>query len=307
MRTRLSYAMIKVQNGWQAHNINDLEFMASKKSAPEFMLLGGQRRRDSDIPNILSICESGAPHPARRAITTREFNSSPIQTPKIPTAPDDPLEHSRSSKHRSLPDKIGATYESFWRKHEESGSLKPPEVSSPLHRGPSLAPPLDIIPRKGRRIGSPVIQSPPVRTKALHSIDNEACPDSTIHPTTPPTTVPSKVRTPSQQLAVEKDAVETLLFMSSPGNSGHQPPVTMSGTPLRSSFAPQTYQTADHLISRNHQPGNFTRQSRSINTLTTQDISFGRLISDLEINRILDEMPDTSGSDDDDLHNHNLT
>ncbi|KAI4121390.1 MAG: hypothetical protein LQ341_007414, partial [Variospora aurantia] len=34
LRTRLSYAMLKVQNGWQSHNLNELEAMALPRTSP---------------------------------------------------------------------------------------------------------------------------------------------------------------------------------------------------------------------------------------------------------------------------------
>ena len=89
----------------------------------------------------------------------------------------------------------------------------------------ALAPPADIVPAAAarRRPASSMKQS----TIAV--------------PSTPPRlqTATAK-RTPSQNAAMEADAIETLLFMSSPGNSGYHPANPAAGSqqsPLRSQFS----------------------------------------------------------------------
>ena len=72
----------------------------------------------------------------------------------------------------------------------------------------ALAPPVDIVPGSRRRptpnAAYVAVNGSYVQTRALHS----------ARPST-------SQRTPSQNAAMEADAVETLLFMASPGNSGY--------------------------------------------------------------------------------------
>lgn len=111
----------------------------------------------------------------------------------------------------------------------------------PLHAGQTLAsnamtqralaPPADIVPAASAR------RRPASSMKPIIAV-----------PSTPPrlqTSAAIKQRTPSQNAAMEADAIETLLFMSSPGNSGYHPSNHPSGpqqSPLRSQFSVQSSQ-----------------------------------------------------------------
>ena len=120
------------------------------------------------------------------------------------------------------------TYESFWREHSMNAPSKPlqipPMKSSP---GPSLAPPADILPRSRPEAGTPdtphffAARSPRLDSPISNRDGSPATPGKQR----------SSIRTASQNAAMEKDAVETLLFMSSPGNSGHHPPGRRSDNP----------------------------------------------------------------------------
>lgn len=103
-------------------------------------------------------------------------------------------------------------------------------LSSPSHakaNGPrprALAPPADILPGSRRRPTPNETGLRPPPGRPYHSR-------------------PTSQRTPSQQGAMEADAVETLLFMASPNNSGYQPPSQASQeSSLRSTlnFSAQT-------------------------------------------------------------------
>jgi hypothetical protein len=75
----------------------------------------------------------------------------------------------------------------------------------------ALAPPVDIVPGSRRR---------PTPNAAYHAVNGAHGQSRTLHTARPPTSQ----RTPSQNAAMEADAVETLLFMASPNNSGYNPP-----------------------------------------------------------------------------------
>ena len=100
---------------------------------------------------------------------------------------------------------------------------------APLRRG--LAPPLDIMPGSRRR---------PTPNAAYHTVHGPQIQARHLHSSRPPT----GQRTPSQNAAMEADAVETLLFMASPNNSGYNPPgrssQDSSSTRANQIFASQT-------------------------------------------------------------------
>lgn len=296
MRTRLSYAMVKVQNGWQSHNLNELEFMTSDQASPASAFSDQRRPYDSLLANELSVDRSRIMQPTEGAIAPQQYDSVSAQKTSLPAGHQETLEHCRFSKRQPPPTQIGASYESFWREHEGSSVLKHPGGKSPSPGGPSLAPPVDIIPRNSRQADFADRQPPPLHTRGLHSAGSQTAPAFSTLPATPPPKRTPKLRTPSQQAAVEKDAVETLLFMSSPGNPAYHPPVILSGTPLRSGLAPRTSQS-DHLGTTERQDG----RSGGIDAFLRQTPRPKTQLSDAELNKMLDEMPETSSSDDDEL------
>ena len=75
----------------------------------------------------------------------------------------------------------------------------------------SLAPPVDIVPGSRRR---------PTPNATHHAVKGPHIQSRALHSARPP----ANHRTPSQSAAMEADAVETLLFMASPNNSGYNPP-----------------------------------------------------------------------------------
>lgn len=281
--------MVKVQNGWQSHNISELESITSNQASPVSAVSDAhwpyerhlQLKTAADASTFMQLSEGAAAAPEYAHLSPRN-SATNIE---------------RISEHRqhanfdpsSRANKVGAAYESFWRDHEASGVSRPIET---LAVGPSLAPPADIIAHAPRRSDATKKQPPPLRTNNL---------GTTSTPVTPQAKGRSKIRTPSQQAEVEKDAVETLLFMSSPGNSGNYPPGTLARTPLRNHFKRQGDQTdssgfvrPDQDRGRHEKPGiSYFQHPRS----PTRK----RPLSDAEMDRILDEMPDTSSSDDGDL------
>ena len=105
------------------------------------------------------------------------------------------------------------TYESFWRDHPTTGSSHRPHATSPPPPKASLAPSADIRPStSSRRSHTPKFSKPP-------SIPTHRS-DPTPRTPTQPDSRDRRVQTPSQKTIQEQDAIETLLFMSSPGNSG---------------------------------------------------------------------------------------
>lgn len=115
-----------------------------------------------------------------------------------------------------------------------------PTAQQPSRRG--LAPPANIV-SGSRRRPRPNGNGGPNGAYTLSSYT----PSRHLHVST---SSPSPKRTPSQNAAMEADAVETLLFMASPGNSGYHPspsgavesalrstaPTSSQPSPLRTQF-----------------------------------------------------------------------
>ncbi|KAK5943805.1 hypothetical protein PMZ80_003086 [Knufia obscura] len=154
LRTRLTYAMIKVQNGWQNRSLDEVESLAS--ASPRSTTFNHY----SENSHLLS------PRAAITAQLTRRSSDS-----------------SSNSDKQSSP-------------RPNTVLMSPPSTRK------ALAPPANIVSRASqqRRRPPPNMQ---VQTAGQ-----------------PPARPTVKHRTPSQSAAMEADAVETLLFMASPNNSG---------------------------------------------------------------------------------------
>ncbi|KIW73063.1 hypothetical protein PV04_01210 [Phialophora macrospora] len=165
LRTKLKYAMVKVQNGWQTRSLDEVESLASQ--SPRSTVSGFQH-----------------------------FHDHPVLSPRTAMS----RKYQRESSESDTSDSTGAL---------ESQGLVTGSPQVPSHR--ALAPPVDIVPGSRRR---------PTPNAAYHAVNGSHMQSSTLHSTRPPTSQ----RTPSQNAAMEADAVETLLFMASPNNSGYNPP-----------------------------------------------------------------------------------
>ncbi|WYZ44721.1 hypothetical protein EsH8_VIII_000037 [Colletotrichum jinshuiense] len=175
LKTRLSYAMLKVNHGWQSHSIDEVESMASRAPSPtssHSTLHGRQDLSASPRANM-------ARYATASAATTASSNPSP------------------------------ATYESFWKEGQRSvhTSASPP---APVQNVPTLAPPASIQPSRPMGSHNSRRNSNPRYTPTLLSHSHSASPQ------TPGQS--NANATPNQR---EQDAIESLIFMSSPGNSAN--------------------------------------------------------------------------------------
>jgi hypothetical protein len=173
--------MVKVQNGWQARSLDEVESLASQ--SPRSAISGFQH-----------------------------FSESQMLSPKTTMSRKLARESSESDSSEST---AGAT---------GRGRLNILASSQDPSRR-ALAPPLDIIPGSRRRpapnAALPRINGPYIQSRPMHSARPHV-----------------NQRTPSQNAAMEADAVETLLFMASPNNSGYNPPSLSAQTsPLRTQFS----------------------------------------------------------------------
>jgi hypothetical protein len=169
LKTRLKYAMVKIQNGWEKQSIDQLETLAAAHSPPV-----------------------SAPRMSRHSSSSSEaYLMSPIVQTTPPQHSSRLLQsHGRNNSTNSIPGSLHAAHS---------------------HQPPSLAPAPQITSRRsGRR--STTSRAPPSLSRAnFHS-----------SPVTPDTRLPtSALLSCNLQNQAEKDAVDSLLFMSSPNNSNN--------------------------------------------------------------------------------------
>ncbi|KFY24719.1 hypothetical protein V493_05071 [Pseudogymnoascus sp. VKM F-4281 (FW-2241)] len=296
LRTRLSYAMVKVNKGWESLPIYEVESLASQSGSPtpSNSTINGRRHTIASPRATIASLQglSGAspkPHPSAAAPTNSQESVSEGQP---------------SSR----------TYESFWREQSQRQIGLSASLSSPSSSQISLQPSAELssasrtYPNYRR---SPVKSSKPHMLSAASSSDlsqsslssGSAAPDTPAQDTKPPHRGDSVLQTPTQKSLQEQDAIETLLFMSSPGNpmlnnfpgsqnqgSRMQSPLktelgsqgTSDGKSDESSVTPRAYETGTARY----------RGRRRIGILGK-----GRLGED-ELDRMLDTMENADSSDD---------
>lgn len=177
LRTRLSYAMIKVNNGWQGHSLEEVESLASRAASPTSSTSTAHRRHGSSAsPRLpMSAPASQVTIPRNHFIQRRKSDSPP-----------------RISSHKPV--------------------LAPPAAIKPSHAMPA--------PRNPRR------NSNPHYTPTLLSHSHSASPhtpgqSSRTYPGSRSLAVADPILYSPHQNVREQDAIESLLFMSSPGNSSN--------------------------------------------------------------------------------------
>ena len=227
--------MVKVQNGWESRNINDLEaHITSAQTSP--ISTTSTLRRPYEFPRPGS--SSTQPDHSSVGFMQSSERSTATATPEnVSTAPHQhtgtagldyayPQPHSATQSPPSA--SSGRTYESFWREHSHANSNK---TSGPITASsaakttrPSLAPPVDIAPRAPARRTQP-ISSPhhPPRLQTGPSTTNAAIALATMPATPPPPSSQSSLRAPRENTAEDMDAIETLVYMSSPKNPSYNP------------------------------------------------------------------------------------
>ncbi|PKS06005.1 hypothetical protein jhhlp_007839 [Lomentospora prolificans] len=191
LKTRLSYAMVKVNHGWQGHSIDEVESLASRADSSSSSSSTLPKRRGSSASPALS-------NGPLRSINNVTPPASQSQSPYEPSWPD--------SSRRPF------------------DSPRANDASKP--RG-GLAPPAPIQP--GQTVGSLYGNSKPTYTPTLLSQSHTASPRTPIQgspyislsqPTPRTRPVDPILYSPHQNIR-DQDAIEALISMSSPGNSAH--------------------------------------------------------------------------------------
>lgn len=220
LKTRLSYAMVKVNNGWQSHSLDQVENLSHQVASPSSAastIHGHGRHGMSVSPRIPGSRPLHRRHQSFASQTTVEQRSA-HSTPSLPS----PLAPPRAAFSSQTP--------------TQSSTQSTTQPSSQPTR--SLAPPASIQPSRpsalSRRNSNPAYVPPPL----AHSYSQGASPhtpafDQNSH-RIPASGGDQMMFSPHQNVR-EQDAIETLMFMSSPGNSSnmkHFPSITSSSQPL---------------------------------------------------------------------------
>ncbi|KAI5856731.1 hypothetical protein GGS23DRAFT_390066 [Durotheca rogersii] len=218
LKAKLSYAMVKVNNGWQGRSIDEIESLASQVASP------------TSSTSTLHGRHGASASPRISAAPMRHRSSSAVTSPTTQT-------HSQIR-----------TYESFWR----DSNAKPVASSTPsVSQRPALAPPAPIQPRQPDH-SNPRRHSNARFTPAYLSHSHHASPHTPAQPS-PLQSTPGQgsMRTPTvdpilfspHQNVREQEALETLMFMSSPGNSAHVQHAFPSSQPVQPLQPPQQPRT----------------------------------------------------------------
>lgn len=211
--------MVKVNNGWQGHSIDEVESLASQAASP------------TSSTSTLHGRHGASASPRIPIAPTRQRASSNVTSPTF--------------QHPSQ----GRTYESFWK----DGNMKGSTSTSPISQVPALAPPAPIQPRQHGQVHPR--RSSNARFAPAY-LSHHASPHTPAQPS-PLQTTPGQaaIRTPNvdpilfspHQNVREQEALETLMFMSSPGNSAnvkHAFPSTQPVQPLQPSQGRNSGRTA---------------------------------------------------------------
>lgn len=320
--------MVKVNNGWQGLQFEEVESRVSQAVSPTSSTSTLQGRRN----RITS---------PRTAIANVQTENSSAQ----PFSSSAPVLGASNTLASLTTDQPSRTYESFWREHSAHGNPAA-NRNSPFHPHPSLAPPVDIVssdsPSRSilhhpRRTDPSRSYRPPVMPIKTVSDLSQSSATSPHTPTRDPV-IDTMLRTPSQKSAQEQDAIESLLFMSSPGNSTTlmhnfappQQPPSNQHSPLRSEFTaatsnfsssqPRSQTHRRNLSSINRDPATINR-IRKVGFMPEEDesseggysvsrVSSGEIerpgrgvgrarMKGDEVDRMLDAMEDESSDEDD--------
>ncbi|KAG8625973.1 hypothetical protein KVT40_006374 [Elsinoe batatas] len=213
LKERLTYAMTKVQHGWEHHNIDQVERLAAAAAiSPRTVISPRQYGRG------IHASPRAAGFPARILVDQIPPHSAPYHDGQIKSAPLMRPRGDRASSDESMspPTKRRIGHDS---------------VVSPMGRT-ALAPAADL----------PVPASPH-RQHARHGSQGQNIPSSPSQrvPTTPKSYRPATIRTQTQTKAAEQEAMDALLLMGSPSNGAFPRGSQQSSaaqSPNRRNFAP---------------------------------------------------------------------
>ena len=271
--------MVKVQKGWESRTIDEIESLTSQQASPVSATSSLPRSTPRIDPMDTYRERSGFAQSSVRSTAAPSYNTLSAPTTNGTFGGYSPY----AGTHN-----LG--YSQFGSNDTSRQYSAPQQTLQTGHKGPSLAPPFDANPRNPRRSNPNFPQPPPLNTNNLSNISASSSTSAkSATPATPPQRRTPTVRTPSQKAtAMEKDAIESLLFMASPGNSQHHPTNSqLPGTPLRKHFLAAEKKVG--FADENTAPA----IPRPKHVLDTVDLG-----SERNIDMVLDQMPDDESSSD---------
>ncbi len=273
LQARMSLAKVKVDHGWEGHSISELERMTSAQASP---VSASSYTARHTTPSVYSPVEYSL-----NALTPREASTSIPRDYRYPAPQDHADVHNAGNILNGLTapgtaampiTRPNETYEQFWQSHANHASSSTRRNDTQPLNGRSLAPPVDFYPRNT------------VSTKQKLPLSTSSrFPDR--FPSTPPTRNSTLA---NSRTSVEQDALEGLLSMNSPANSQNH----SSTRPILQS--PLHGKTAEPSLMLN---GIVNGTSISFKDTAQSTSALGNLNDD-ELNKILDDMPDSSSDED---------
>ncbi|CAK7217577.1 hypothetical protein SBRCBS47491_003206 [Sporothrix bragantina] len=250
LKTRLSYAMVKVNNGWQAHSIDQVENLTSHGASPASSTSTIHGRHGSSLSPRIPGHSFHKRHQSQTSVSTVSTALAPTgRTPSVLDTSSWSSQQSSRSAHSTppLPSPLAPS---------RSGSTAPTR---------SLAPPASIQPSRpsalARRNSNPNYAPPALPTSYSQGSPHTPGDFGPAHNRRP--TGDPVLHTPHQNVR-EQDAIETLLFMSSPGNSSNMkqfPSITSSSQPLPAGHHDPQQPSMMNSPQRHALPGSAPRKS----------------------------------------------
>ena len=179
LKTRLSYAMMKVSHGWQSRSLDEVESLASRAASPASSSSTIHLRKGSSSSPRLGASSSAAQvHFAPDTVMNRRKSNSPPESSDKPgLAPPAPIQPATSNGNTRRNANPRATPALLSHSHSASPHSHHPSAPAPVDTG-------------------------------VHSLSQ---------PTRP---TDSSLYSPHHNVR-DQDAIDALLFMSSPGNSAN--------------------------------------------------------------------------------------
>ncbi|KAJ5539405.1 hypothetical protein N7513_007737 [Penicillium frequentans] len=274
IRTRLSYAAAKIEKSRQARDNNTqlaIQGLESLSSA------------SPPTPNgaMQGMTPTSHPQPSSSTPTPRDFSSHHrshsaissgklLQIPKLAPPVDIISSAGDTRRRRPNPNTTTKPYERspYARHHRRHHSVQEPSLTKTLGSPPVLGPGTPHVPPSAR-----------MPLSAQHEV--------------------YRSRTHSQSTAMEQDAIETLMFMSSPENSGYR----ASPRPLQPPASQISLHESVHSLSNGnasdyHSQSSLSEKSHNGRSFELRPSGFGlESHAGDEIDRILDQMESDSEDD----------
>ena len=215
LKTKLTYAMLKVNNGWQRNNIDQIEQLASQKASPTSATFRESIRRRAytspryTAPSLKRGGSSGSSDSDSYLGSPNTATFTPIKGSTIGFGTQTSSPQTNAWPSRPFPQNAHGKAASA------SGVMAAHSSLAAATSTPVLAPPADISsPTRNRR--SEMSYKTPSLPSSVHL---KHLPNSMAPRTPGQNPRATLIRTPTEQARAEKDALDTLMFMSSPGNS----------------------------------------------------------------------------------------